>query len=52
MVEFKDLNKFHFVLIGLYTVLFLLLLLTQYMIAKQKAKIEDVRKINKETWTL
>lgn len=52
MVEFKDLNKFHFVLIGLYIVLFLLLLLTQYMIAKQKAKIEDVRKINKDTWTL
>lgn len=52
MVEFKDLNKFHFILIGLYAVLFLLLLLTQYMISKQTAKIEEVRKINKDTWTL
>lgn len=52
MVEFGDLNKFHFILIALYAVLFLLLLLTQYMIASQTTKIEEVRKLNKDTWTL
>jgi hypothetical protein len=52
MVEFKDLNRFHFILIGLYAVLFLLLVATQYMIASQSAKIEEVRRINEETWAL
>lgn len=52
MVEFSDLNKFHFILIALYVVLFLLLFLTQYMITSQTAKIEEIRQLNKDTWTL
>ena len=52
MVEFSDLNKFHFILVALYVVLFLLLILIQYMIARQKSKIGEIRKLNKDTWTL
>ena len=52
MVEVSDLNKFHFILIGLYAVLFLLLLLTQYMISVQTTKIDEVRQLNKDAWTL
>ena len=45
-------GKFQYFLLVLYAVLILLLLFTQRMIADKKAKLEEVRQLNIDTWTL
>ena len=45
-------GKFQYFLLVLYAILIILLLITQRMIADKKAKLEEVRQLNIDTWTI
>lgn len=51
--EFSDsLSKNQKYLLGFYAFSMVLLFLTQFLISKQEARIEGLRELNKETWTV
>lgn len=48
----ENLGKPQLFLLGLYILSILMLLLTQFFISKQEARINELREFNRETWEI